>query len=215
MPLHHLSPRQSDVFPGTCPSGAKWYACPESSQSHFVGCCTSDPCSTGCSQGAIKPAAFDTKLNMTAYPDASCGTASDFYKCNFDSKTFWGCCKSNPCQQGVVCPSGDLVPAFMERKEQFIAYAGAPPKDANKEQTTSNKLATIGGAVGAALGFIALLTIIIFFICRRRRRNKRPSIENEASETTPMAAKDSYSPNPYSPNPDSKSPQFPSPCTYY
>ncbi|KAF2471829.1 uncharacterized protein BDR25DRAFT_313706 [Lindgomyces ingoldianus] len=95
-------------FSPTCPSGGMWYSC--ASGSRFVGCCVSDPCSNGCSQGNIRTPCSLTSLTHQA-------------QCASGSKTFWGCCKSNPCNQGLQCPSGDLVPAFIDRPEQLSAYS--------------------------------------------------------------------------------------------
>ncbi|KAH7078900.1 hypothetical protein BKA63DRAFT_253739 [Paraphoma chrysanthemicola] len=161
-----------------CPSGGKWYAC-GSGTSRFVGCCASDPCSTGCAQGNIRPAAF----NATAYgtfPDASCGSASDFFSCTAGS-TFWGCCKQNACAAtpAATCPQGDLVPAFMERPEQFNAYA--PSSESKK----SNSGAVIGGAVGGGVAAAIIIGILIFFFCRKKKRNQH-NIEQGATASTPM-----------------------------
>ncbi|KAF2799746.1 hypothetical protein K505DRAFT_370787 [Melanomma pulvis-pyrius CBS 109.77] len=205
MSLLQSSKRAEDKFIGSCPSGGEWYACGEGSKSNFVGCCATDPCSTGCSQGNIKPTSFDVGLNIT-YPDASCGTASDFYTCNSGTKTFWGCCKSNPCQQEQTCPTGDLVPAFMERKEQFIAYAGVSNTTSPSATTTgaanasptgkpasTHTVAIIAGAVAGGLGIAAIIAVLIFFLCRRKnRKNKENSFESGPSETTPMTEKHDY-----------------------
>lgn len=65
------------------------YACAAPGQSNFVGCCTSDPCgSSGCVQGNVRPGGFNETI-FNKFPDASCGTASDFYSCGFGT-TFWG-----------------------------------------------------------------------------------------------------------------------------
>ncbi|KAF2707306.1 hypothetical protein K504DRAFT_535823 [Pleomassaria siparia CBS 279.74] len=188
------SKREEETFPGSCPSGGEWYACSGTSVSNFVGCCSSDPCSTGCSQGNTKAGSFDPTYNVTA-PDASCGTASNFYTCNSGTKTFWGCCKTNPCQQQQTCPDGDLVPAFMDRNEQFIAYTGAsktttstPSSTPTSEVQSPQTVVIIAGAVGGGLGLAAIVAILIFCLCRRKNRSKysRVALETSPSDTTPM-----------------------------
>ncbi|KAF1999701.1 hypothetical protein P154DRAFT_576620 [Amniculicola lignicola CBS 123094] len=136
--------RQRLAFSPTCPSGGTWYSC--ASGSHFVGCCVIDPCSNGCSQGNIRTVSFDGAYYGT-FPDASCGSGSDFYTCASEGKTFWGCCKSNPCSQGLQCPNGDLVPAFIDRPEQLSAYSptggisststSSPPSSSSYSSTTT------------------------------------------------------------------------------
>ena len=150
------------------PLTAYRYACDKGSR--FVGCCTTDPCSNGCAQGNIRPGAY----NITHYgewPDATCGTASTFYSCSA-GPSFWGCCKINACQATppAICPSGDLVPAFMDRPEQFKAYV-----DANTTPDTSSKSNTgaiVGGVVGGVF-VIGIIGAIILFVLRRRRNRKR------------------------------------------
>jgi hypothetical protein len=148
------------------------YAC--KTGSHFVGCCTQDPCTNGCFQGNLRAGG----LNISSYgkvPDASCGSASQFYTCTAGS-SFWGCCKSNPCTANPACPPVNLVPAFMERPEQFAAYAPAA-----SPQKKSSHGAAIGGGVGG--GIVALLIgVLIFLYCRRKKRNSQANLES----ATPM-----------------------------
>lgn len=154
------------------------YAC--ASGSKFVGCCMSDPCSTGCGQGNIRQAGFNAS-DYGKFPDASCGLASDFYTCS-SGKTFWGCCKSPPCSDDPTCPDGGLVPAFMERPEQFNFYAASQTvtdatstsgatasSTASGNGSSKSNGAVIGGAVGGALGGVLIIGLIIFFLFRRRR----------------------------------------------
>lgn len=146
------------------------YACEKESNSNFVGCCTEDPCSNGCVQGNIRPAAFNIS-HHGEWPDASCGSASNFFTCTAGD-SFWGCCKSNACKATppATCAQGDLVPAFMERPEQFNAYtsAGSTPEASSK----SNTAAIAGGVVGGVVG-LAIIGALIFFLLRRRRNRKR------------------------------------------
>jgi hypothetical protein len=148
------------------------YAC--NAGSKFVGCCTQDPCTNGCFQGNLRAGG----LNITTYgkvPDASCGSASQFYTCTAGT-SFWGCCKSDPCAPNPVCPPVNLVPAFMERPEQFAAYAPAA-----SPQKKSSHGAAIGGGVGGGVGAL-LIGVLIFLYCRRKKRNSQANLES----ATPM-----------------------------
>ena len=166
----------------TCPSEGLFYACAEGS--NFVGCCTADPCTNGCPDGNIQPVSYNP-ADHGNFPDASCGTASQFWTCASGNKTFWGCCKSNPCAQGQACPAGDLTPAFLDRPEQFRAYvtdisstssATATPTASSKPDSSSggsNTGAIVGGAVGGVLGLALIVAVLIFFL-RRKKRNQKP-----------------------------------------
>ncbi|KAF2244245.1 hypothetical protein BU26DRAFT_96452 [Trematosphaeria pertusa] len=235
MSLAHLLARELSTFSPTCPSGGTWYAC--ASGSKFVGCCTSDPCTNGCSQGNIQPVAFNASAYGT-YPDASCGASSTFYSCLSpdNATTFWGCCKSMPCDH-TECPSGDLVPAFMERPEQFNAYATSAPSstgsapsatatgglDAGGNEGTSHTTAIIGGAVGGGLGVAIIIALLIFFLCRRKKKSEEgkssgldqpPKVEkNDYRASTLTEAPPKYS----SPNPNmyAHSPSHPAYSHHY
>lgn len=182
-----------------CPTGGKWYAC--SFGSKFVGCCTSDPCTKGCTQGNVRAAGF----NITHYgemPDGSCGAASNFYSC-VAGPSFWGCCKSMPCATGT-CPDDGLVPAFMERPEQFNAFTSSssesspqPSSDkSNSDDSSSGKTSTgaiVGGVVGGVV-VIIIIAIIAFVVFRRRRNNKKTTDGNMgAAAMMPMMNNNSNS----------------------
>lgn len=168
----------------------------------------SDPCSTGCAQGNIRQAGFNAS-NYGKFPDASCGLASNFYTCS-SGKTFWGCCKSVPCSDEPLCPDGGLVPAFMERPEQFNFYAAsqtvsgtsstssatASPTSNNDGGSKSNS-AVIGGAVGGTLGGVLIIALIVFFLLRRRRGQQTARGETVEVASPMMGGKafDPSSPN--------------------
>jgi hypothetical protein len=94
-----------------------------------------------------------------------------------------GCCKSDACAATPpsTCAHGDLVPAFMERSEQFNAYASASATPAPKKNNTG----AIGGVVGGVV-VLAVIGAIIFFVLRRRRNRKRTEGEMRASAMVPM-----------------------------
>jgi len=63
-------------------------------------------------------------------------------QCASGGETFWGCCKSNPCNQGSQCPSGDLVPAFVDRPGQLSAYSptgGTTPTSTSSTPSSSGQ----------------------------------------------------------------------------
>lgn len=183
----------STDFGFNCTAGGKWYAC--SSGSRFVGCCTSDPCSnTGCVQGNVRPAGFNP-AQFNKFPDASCGSASNFFTCTAGN-TFWGCCKTNPCAAtpAATCPGDSLVPAFLERPEQLNVYApnssqSSSPSSTPNSDNGSNKGAIIGGAVGGAAALI-IVALLAFFCLRRRRRSQQSTdtleVGGASSASAPM-----------------------------
>ncbi|KAH6620007.1 hypothetical protein C7974DRAFT_435498 [Boeremia exigua] len=175
----------------TCPAGGEWYACPSGTgSSKFVGCCagTADPCSTGCAQGNIRPAAFPA-ANYGKFPDATCGTNSDFFTCApGGNNTFWGCCKSVPCAVSPpACLAGDLVPAFLDQPAQINFYAagqGETSPSTSAEGGGVSKGVIIGGAVGGAV--VVLIGLVLFFVFRRRRRSQRTARGETVEVASPM-----------------------------
>lgn len=151
------------------------YACKAGSR--FVGCCTEDPCTKGCGQGNIRAGGFNVS-SFGNFPDASCGSASDFFTCTA-GPSFWGCCKSNPCAATppATCPQGDLVPAFMERPEQFAAYVPVVTPQKN-----SHHGAAIGGGIGAGVA-ASIIGMLIALYCRKKKRGPQRSL---GSATLPM-----------------------------
>ncbi|KAF2129393.1 hypothetical protein P153DRAFT_431356 [Dothidotthia symphoricarpi CBS 119687] len=175
----HLTRRQNSTG-FTCPLGGDWYAC--ATGSNFVGCCASDPCTKGCSQGNVYQGGFDKALYGT-FPDVGCGTGSVFWSCAAGT-TFWGCCKSDPCAANSTCPRVDLVPAYLDRPEQFSAYAStiisssattsatASSSPSNSDKGSSNG-AVIGGAVGGGIGAALIIGALIWFLCRKRKQRRQ------------------------------------------
>jgi hypothetical protein len=159
------------TFSSSCSSREEWYAC--GSGSRFVGCCTTNPCTSGCAQGNLRSVTF-LPSEYATFPDASCGGSSDFFSCLSGNRTFWGCCKSNPCANNQTCPAGDLVPAFMERPEQYRTYlsdrSAAKHGHPNKTKYTG---ARVGGAVGGGLGLSIIVTILLIFLCRRHKQDRK------------------------------------------
>ncbi|KAF3034629.1 hypothetical protein E8E11_000196 [Didymella keratinophila] len=208
----------------SCPAGGKWYSCPLTSKSKFVGCCQTeaDPCSTGCAAGALQPAAYNGTYHEK-FPDASCADPALFYTCglNPDGKdTFWGCCKSNPCANGAVCPSGSLDGAYIGKPEQVAFYVSSelvssastsPTSTASPTSTSSSNHggssngAVIGGAVGGALGALLVVGLVVFFLWRKRRNAKTARGGVNVEVASPMMS-DPKAFDPHSPNMAAQSP---------
>lgn len=87
-----------------------------------------------CSAGDIYSAAFNAAAHGQ-FPDASCGTGSQFWTCA-EGNTFLGCCKSNPCSQGAVCPKSDLEPALLSRDDLRIAYGAVSAVSSSAASST-------------------------------------------------------------------------------
>ncbi|KAJ4305054.1 hypothetical protein N0V90_000584 [Kalmusia sp. IMI 367209] len=201
--------KELDLFNPTCPENSKWYACKATAanRSPFVGCCASDPCSiSGCSLGNLTPVSF----NASAYgslPDPSCGAASTFYSCINMPKndtTFWGCCKSDPCNHqdnpdDKSCPKGDLTPAVLDNANQQSAYGASEDgaKQVEGEGSHSHTGVIIGGAVGGGVAIVAIIAILIFCLCKRRRaRSRRGSMSSKTG--IPVGEKTDYRHSAYS-----------------
>jgi hypothetical protein len=200
------------------PSNVRRYACPSSSNSKFVGCCQTDadPCATGCAAGALQSANYNGSY-YGKFPDATCGSTSQFFTCglNPDGKdTFWGCCKTNPCAAGAVCPTGSLTNAYMELPEQFAFYASSTlsPSSSSTSSATagaatpsgsndggSSNGAVIGGAVGGAVGALLIVGLIVFILWRKRRNAKAACGGDNVEVASPMMS-DPKAFDPHSPN---------------
>jgi hypothetical protein len=178
------------VFSPSCSSGGEWYAC--SSGSKFLGCCTTNPCASGCAQGNLRNVTF-LPSEYGTFPDASCGGSSDFFSCLSGDKTFWGCCKSDPCANNQTCPAGDLVPAFMERPEQYSGYLSDPSTaDHGHRSETQDTGTIIGGAVGGGLGLAIVIAALLLLLCHRNKQNRQHEDSTEGGHTCFSPVGESY-----------------------
>lgn len=181
------------------PTNAHRYACPnDSASSKFVGCCVGgDPCSKGCADGNLRPAAFNAS-DYGNFPDASCGTNSQFFTCS-SGATFWGCCKSVACASDPpACSSGNITAAFIDQPAQSNFYLGqAGGLSSSASGSGKSNGAVIGGAVGGALGGLLIIGLLGYFFWRRRRQNQQTTRVETAEVGKPMmdGAQDPHSPN--------------------
>lgn len=206
------------------------YACPWSSSSKFLGCCTSegDPCSsTSCAAGNLEPAAYNGSYHGL-FPDATCGFGSAFYTCGLDpsgKNTFWGCCKSNPCgNTPPSCPEGNLAGAFMDSPGQVDFYinsqlattstsaassaTSSPTSSSDSDEGNSSNGAVIGGAVGGAVAVLLIVGLVVFFLWRRRRNAKTARGDNVEVASPMMSDPKAF--DPHSPNMAAQSRKHPS-----
>jgi len=206
MPSKHY--KRQDTSPNYhCPAGVKYYAC--ATGSRFVGCCAIDPCSQGCPAGNLEPTEFNP-LAHGKYPDPTCGIGSQPWTCVNGNITFWGCCKTNPCANGAVCPEADLTPAFWDRPEQSSHYisttSSATPsasasETAKAESSSSNTGPIVGGVVGGILGLAIIIGAVIFFL-RKKKNAEQPHNTGPPYDAVPTGEKHGYVQG--SPNVDGK-----------
>ncbi|KAK3984262.1 hypothetical protein QBC44DRAFT_253306 [Cladorrhinum sp. PSN332] len=134
----------------SCPSGGSFYIC-ENTRVEFIGCCTSDPCTTEiggkCPQNNIRPASFssDSYQDIPAQQCDSTDPKALWFTCASNNPPFMGCCKSNPCSSGS-CPTNNLVAARLSSddkdREAFLGEA----KTSTISSTTSSATETASTA---------------------------------------------------------------------
>ncbi|KAK6533163.1 hypothetical protein TWF281_007316 [Arthrobotrys megalospora] len=180
-----LIPRQeeSNVTRGDCPNGGQWYSCGAQADG-FVGCCTSNPCtSVGCTAGNIRAAGLGN-IDYNTTPDQSCLAGGLFYTC-VGPPSFWGCCKSNPCSRTTVeCPQTDVAPvSLIQNADNPFKSAPAATTSAAAGGLGGSSTPTgaiVGGVVGGVLG-LALIGVLFFWVRRKRQA------EGKEPPTAPMA----------------------------
>lgn len=191
---HNLS-RRSVAF--SCPDrSSSWYVCHEPTSSRFVGCCRSDPCVKGCSDGNLAPASFP-KDDYDRLSDQLCQVGL-WYSCATTNPTFLGCCTSNPCQPGG-CPRENLRAGLLSQNPAQAAVF--LPSGVNIMTTTTAATTTSSATgsqnrppprdsnvrvvVGAVVGGVTLLMLVVGFVLysfyRKRKREQlveEPTIPN-------------------------------------
>lgn len=202
--LNTLSAREVPYFNPTCPQGGKWYACDSTTKSKFIGCCRSNPCDLGCSDGNLVSTSFNGSAHGT-YPDASCGESVQFWSCNGTAPPFWGCCRSNPCATKTGCPASDLEPARMNDPNQFSQYAtgtvDAMPsatgsaKPSSTGGSSSHTGAIVGGVIGGIVVIVLIIAVLVYVLRRRRLRGneaKPIGVEQAPLDLPPVEQKYNY-----------------------
>jgi hypothetical protein len=159
----------------SCPAGGTFWLCPNT-LSNFIGCCKSNgPCDSGCSASELQPTAVTASLVGTL-PDQQCPSGAQFYQCANTSPPFWGCCKSDPCQQNG-CPTQDLSPAIISSQQsQWQIYAPpnttmptSTPSPVGSKNTHGISVGIIVGAAAGGVVAIILFFALIYFWAKRRR----------------------------------------------
>ncbi|KAI1326627.1 hypothetical protein F5Y16DRAFT_374097 [Xylariaceae sp. FL0255] len=217
----------------SCPSGGDFYIC-QDSDTRFLGCCGVNPCD-GSSKGNCAPASlFSAAFNAAKYndiPEQACTSSSSaqWYTCT-DGPTFMGCCSSNPCNNGGICPDDDLTEAVLNDNAKsasvfvttasstLIAPTGATtatPASSNGSSNSNHLSVPIGAIGGGILGGLVILALAVFAFLRYRRRRMKTSTlsphpdDDQIISTrlwSPYADSNQSSPALKSPN----SPAFPS-----
>ncbi|KAJ5984350.1 hypothetical protein N7481_006449 [Penicillium waksmanii] len=156
----------------TCPSGGTWYVCPDAP--HFVGCCSSDPC-TNVDANSTSPcpnvyaASFDTSLYDKISPNSCIDSANgnaDWYTCTSTNPPFLGCCASSACETG--CPVDDLLAAAWSSSSRDEGTG-----DDDDEGSSGGDGLSGGAIAGIVVGAVAALVIIgvlVWFFMRRRNK---------------------------------------------
>lgn len=179
----------------SCPQGGSFYSC-KKADSHFIGCCTEDPCVDGtgyCPQSALRYTSYN-KDSYRSIPPQSCAALhneSTWYTCSEIDSPFMGCCSSNPCVNNG-CPRQDLLAAQVSDDSE---YAAPFLTDASSSGGGLSKGAIAGIAVGCGLA-VLIVVGVLFFIYRRREKRKRDELAAKAqpnADGTPGV----YMPSPY------------------
>ncbi|KAI1422356.1 hypothetical protein F5Y12DRAFT_623996 [Xylaria sp. FL1777] len=199
----------------SCPSGGDFYIC-QDSETKFLGCCDTNPCGSDggeCPSSAIRPSSFDAD-KYNDIPPGSCIASTKYaywYTCT-SGPTFLGCCASNPCNNGGICPQNDLVGAVLNSDPSkasvfltatTVTATSTSPTHTSKFAPTSSPVPSstpgqvsskssgelTGGIVGGIIGGIAILVLgtIVLFLCRRRRRRRPATVQShgDAIPTSP------------------------------
>ncbi|KAI1104703.1 hypothetical protein F4804DRAFT_175377 [Jackrogersella minutella] len=179
----------------SCPSGGSFYIC-QTSPTRFLGCCETDPCSSGgsCAADSLRAASY------ASYPGGaqSCAApAGEWYTCDFATPRFMGCCARDPCDAG--CPAADLVPARLDDDDAvaapFLVQVARSSVGSTSVQTASPTTTGAGGEASSSGGIagepshipasrytglivglstaaiLVLLLVMGVAICWRRRNN--------------------------------------------
>jgi len=144
----------------SCPNGGTWFTCPDIP--HFIGCCASDPCSNTILQIAcpdLHPASFNPDIYGLILPNDCLNNASNnnWYTCSDTDPPFLGCCRSNPCKEGV-CPPTDLIPAAWSNQQQQQIFLDAPTPSTPQSVATSLSIANESVATSSSIASESVTT---------------------------------------------------------
>ncbi|KAK4161882.1 hypothetical protein QBC43DRAFT_322952 [Cladorrhinum sp. PSN259] len=149
----------------SCPSGGSFYVC-ENAKTEFIGCCTSDPCTTAnggsCPKANIRPASFsiDSYHEIPAQQCDSSESTALWYTCAENKPPFMGCCKSNPCSSGSCKPNDFVAARLSSNKNDRQAFLGeartstlsTTTSSATETSSTTSESATSTSSSDSSLG---------------------------------------------------------------
>ena len=191
-----------------CDGGGSHHTCDYVGDSGFFGCCKDsdkygnnvDPCSSnGCGFYFVTQMHFDPNGQQPNVTIFECpqdpGFPAEPYSCNQDGNTFFGCCKTDPCENNSVCPNQDLGDTYL--KKEFITARGNRPTSTSgaAATVTSVSLATTGSTdsqnptspgvvVGVTLGAIAVVATMVMLAILLYRKGKWSNHRDQQAQVT-------------------------------
>lgn len=128
----------------SCGFGGEWYA-----YAAGVGCCSVNPYAEICPTHALHPLTFDP-TTMGSSPDLICAVEGGTMCTCSSNKTFFGCCKSNPCSNGTgVCPIGDLLPSKADRPKKISTFGDPGVNFVGAASVTTESPKRAAGPIGS------------------------------------------------------------------
>ncbi|PSR81732.1 hypothetical protein BD289DRAFT_32640 [Coniella lustricola] len=179
----------------TCPDGGHFYVC-QGNTTQFLGCCAVDPCAAGtgsCPQASLRNTSY-TSDDYESIPAQACVASSSssssssslplWYTCADTTPPFLGCCEGeNPCVTGGCGGrNGTLTAARLsDNVTDALPFMTVTSSSGQGDKMVMlSTRATVGIAVGSALGALAL-GVILFLVYRRRERKKQAEEQQKAT----------------------------------
>ncbi|PTB64845.1 hypothetical protein BBK36DRAFT_21576 [Trichoderma citrinoviride] len=106
----------------SCPKGGRFYIC-EDQPARFMGCCTSDPCTTAdglCPDDELRPGSFSSDAYSKILAQDCLDPGFLWYTCRDSSPPFLGCCSQNACES-TGCPVSKVGAATLAGNKQRAA----------------------------------------------------------------------------------------------
>lgn len=201
--------QMSDNVSQRCDSGGSWYICPDKnlhpgSPPPFMGCCKSEPCTKGCSEGDLTQAFLTSNITIANRYLSALGVSPSSTTSYSTSLSF----RPSSSSSSSSCSS----PINMGFDEGTSVYSSAPTAIAaghsvlltgtpaskstntpasnttdtllststNTTNSKSNSTAIAGGVAGGIVG-LALLVGLLAICCRRRNVRLQRTVEGRSS----------------------------------